>query len=345
MRYAAVLFGLIAILAFVGCSDDDPVSSVSEEGIAAPAGKLVASATKAGGYRGPLVMKRVYQNLHEAINFPADLDLYLSYTTEDIVFEQMPAPPPAQGKEKVLAELDGFLQAFPDLQTDVHRMFVSGSTLVAEYTMAGTQLGEFSGIPATGNNVQVGILDIAEFDGDKVKSLRKYFDSVTWMMQLGVMPAGDLPSLEPSFELPDPEPTDKAPLAAQTESMSRWNSHDLALWAQMIRPDVDAFYNVLGIPVGRDALIALNEMYPLGFSDIQGEVVRMIDMGDGWVLCEAVFQGTHDGPYLGVLATGSSMVNRVAWISRFDAEGLLTYFHVYFDNMGVLVQIGAVPAP
>ena len=50
MRYAAVLIGLIAVLAFVGCGDDDPVSSVSEEGINAPAGKLVASVTQAGGY-------------------------------------------------------------------------------------------------------------------------------------------------------------------------------------------------------------------------------------------------------------------------------------------------------
>jgi len=52
MRYVGLLLSVVALLAFVSCGDQDPVSSVSEEGLAAPAGKLTVSANKAGGYRG-----------------------------------------------------------------------------------------------------------------------------------------------------------------------------------------------------------------------------------------------------------------------------------------------------
>jgi len=52
MRYLSSSFCLMAVLAFIGCSDEDPVSSGSNEGIRAPAGKLTVSRTKAGGYLG-----------------------------------------------------------------------------------------------------------------------------------------------------------------------------------------------------------------------------------------------------------------------------------------------------
>jgi serpin B len=52
MRYVSLLFSLMAVLAFSGCSDEDPVSSVAAEERHAPAGKLTISATRAGGYPG-----------------------------------------------------------------------------------------------------------------------------------------------------------------------------------------------------------------------------------------------------------------------------------------------------
>lgn len=50
MRYIGLLLGIIAMLAFVGCGDEAPVSATSDE---APATKLTVSAIKAGGYKGP----------------------------------------------------------------------------------------------------------------------------------------------------------------------------------------------------------------------------------------------------------------------------------------------------
>ena len=346
MKLFTLLVGSITLLAFIGCGDGDPVSSQSEEGIAKPAGKLTISATKAGGYRGPFVMKRVYRNLHRAINPPHDLDMYLSHTTDDLVFEQVPAPPPAIGKEEVTAEIEGLLRAFPDLQTDVRRMFTSGSTLIAEYTMSGTQLGEFSGIPATENKVQVIILDVVEFEGDKVKSLRKYFDSITWMVQLGVMPAGELPSLELSFELADPEPTGLSPVQTVKEYMNRWNAHDIAGAARLMKKDAAVYMAPLGIPMDSYMFHAFMEHMLSIYSDLTAEPVRYIDLGDGWVLIELVMKGTNDGPYMpGIPVTGKTIANRVATLYRVDADGIIIEKRSYWDELTALIQLGLAPMP
>ena len=284
----------------------------------------------------------------EAVNvaFNAhDLDLLTSYYANDAVFDVIPTPPPTQGKEAYRATLKGIFRAAPDMHGAIQRILVFGNVAVLEWVGTGTFEEEWMGIPPTGKSFRLPMLDIYDFEGDKVKRDIQYYDLVGWMIQVGLMPAGELPSLVPSITLPDTEPTGLSPMVANAEAMARWNTHDLARWAQMIRPDVDAFYNVLGIPTDRDGLVALNEMYMVGFSDIQGEVVRALDMGDGWILNEGLFMGTHDGPYMGVPATGKPMVNRVAWVSRYDADGVITHFHAYFDNLGVLVQIGAIPAP
>ena len=69
----------------------------------------------------------------------------------------------------------------------------------------------------------------------------------------------------------------------------------------------------------------------------------MVDMGDGWVLVEVVFKGTNDGPYFGVPTTGNSIEVRGAWLGRFDADGLMTYLHVYWDELTTLTQLGLFP--
>ena len=55
MRALGFLLSAIAIMAFVGCGDEDPVSSIPEEGLSTPAAKLTISRTIAGGLRPGMV--------------------------------------------------------------------------------------------------------------------------------------------------------------------------------------------------------------------------------------------------------------------------------------------------
>ena len=344
MRYVGLLLGVIAVLAFVGCGDRDPVSSVSEDGIA-PAGKLTVSASKAGGHpgrRGLLALETVSRASFNA----HDVDGFLAYFTDDAVLDYVAAGTPMSGKEQIGAFLQSTFDAFPDfLDVSPHRL-VFGNTVVTECRPTATHLGEWGGIPATGKETSVPHLSIYEYDGGKLKKLTFYDDTVSFLTQIGVMPAGELPSLVPSFELPDPEPTGLSPMKANAEASARYNSLDLSEWAKIFTSDAVVKYNTLGgVPMTREALVALNELYFLAFPDIHMEIVREVNMGDGWVLTEAIGTGTNTGPYFGLPATELPSEVRIAWLHRFNAEGLSTDFYVYFDSLIQLVQLGLAPAP
>ena len=67
MRYVGLLLGIIAILAFIGCGDNVPVSSVPEEGIAAPAGKITMSDITVVGTNNPAVDLAAVQMAVDAV--------------------------------------------------------------------------------------------------------------------------------------------------------------------------------------------------------------------------------------------------------------------------------------
>jgi len=289
----------------------------------------------------------IYEAGVEAFN-ALDLEGFLTFWADGGVLDYVPVPPPMTSEE----EIRGFYTTLlvgpgepGDILIDDQRILTSGNILVTENLVTGTHLVEWAGIPPTGNSFMLPHLSILEYEGDKIKKETIYMDNVTLFMQLGVMPASELPPLVPSFTLPAPESTGLSPVEGAREIIEIWNTHDLTPWAKMFHPDGDFFYNVLGIPLNRDQLVALQELFFLAFSDVEGEFVRIVDLGDGWVVAEMVFQGTHDGPYLGIPATGRFFPVRIAILQRIDEEGLATHFHVYFDNLTMLTQMGVFPPP
>lgn len=275
-----------------------------------------------------------------------DVEQFLLYIADDIVFDSVPMPPPLIGKEQVAGLVMSMFQGFPDFHIDLGSILASGNMVVSEYTITGTHQGEWAGIPPTGKSVQVKVLDVMEYEGGKEKHLIEYFDSATWMVQLGVFPAPDPPDpalLVPSFALPDVEPTGLSPLDANTEAYSRFNSHDLENYAKMIHPDAEILIAVTGIPMDRAAYIALHENgYLKMSSDFHGEVTSAVDMGDGWVVSDAIFSGTNDdaSELLGFPATGNTFSVRGGVLHRFDEDGLITNLYVYTDNITLLTQLG-----
>ena len=284
--------------------------------------------------------------VHDAANAALnahDVALYMSYFTDDIVYDYMSSPPSMEGKEAVAGFFGSLFQAFPDFHVEQRHILVSGNILVTECTVTGTHLEEWAGIPATGKSVQTIHMDIYEFGEDKIKRKATYDDAVSLMMQLGVIPAPEPLELVPSFTLPDPEVTGLSTLEVYAEQTARWNTFDLSHWAKMHHPDADFLIAPLGVPLNRDSNIAAHELYLLGMSDRQQDTIRTIDLGDGWVLAEMIFTGTNDGTYFGIPATGRPFTLREGQINHIDADGLITYQHSYFDNLTLLAQLGLFP--
>ena len=291
-------------------------------------------------------MRATMQGILAALN-AHDVAQMSLYWTDDIVYDFVPQPPPLNGKEEVAAFFGGLFQGVPDFHSTQTRILVSGNIMVTEAMATGTHLGELSGIPATGNSLQLAPLHIWEFEGDKVKRSTEYLDMASMLMQIGLMPAAELDPalLVPSFTVPEAEPTGLSPLEADAEAQSRWNTHDLSFYAKVVHSNAEFLIAALGLTLNRDAYIASQELYFLGFPDLRMEAVRTIDMGDGWVLNEVVWKGTHTGLYFDILATGRPVEMRGGLLSRYDADGLITNLNIYFDNLTLLAQLGLFPPP
>jgi steroid delta-isomerase-like uncharacterized protein len=291
-------------------------------------------------------MRAAMQGMIEAVN-THDVTRMSSYWTDDIVYDFAAQPPSLYGKQEVAAFFEGLFQGVPDFHSTQTRVLVSGDIMVTEAVATGTHLGELSGIPATGSGLQLAPLQVWEFEGDKIKRGTEYLDMASMLMQIGLMPTPDLDPaiLVPSFPLPDAEPTGLTPLEAGLELDRLYDAHDLVNYAKNIHPDAEILLVPLGIPLNRDMFIAVLELYFLGFPDLSQDISRSLDLGDGWVMFEGGWKGMNDGPYFGMPATRRYSEVRGAWISRVDADGLLTNLSVYFDNITILANLGLFPPP
>jgi len=274
-----------------------------------------------------------------------DLDLFLSYFTEDPGFEFVPSGAPLKGKAEIRAFFEATFVGFPDFATTEARVIAAGNIVVSEHSTTGTHQGIWNEIPPTGNYAIMPHLDIWEFEGDKIKRCTTYADMMGMLIQLGVMPVPeDMPPLVPTYALPEPEPTGLSPWDADVQENLRWNTHDLPEYAKRYHSDAQIFIAPLGSTVGRTEWIALAELLWQGFSG-QSHIVRRLDMGDGLILVELVHRATHDGPYMGIPASGNRLNLKSVSLWQYDADGLNAGGSMYYDELTLMTQITANPAP
>ncbi|MFC1765462.1 ester cyclase, partial [Planctomycetota bacterium] len=267
-----------------------------------------------------------------------DLDKMLSYWVDDGIYDHVQAPPPGIGKAAIRAGFEGIFARQPDFHTTEGIVLATGNIVVVSHDSVGTFI-------QNGNTVIGPHLDIYEFEGYKIKKTTTYGDAAGFMIQIGMMPAPDVPPLVPSITVPDAEPTGLAPMEANMDHINRWNSRDAALMAKIYSDDVKIFAGPMGMTVDRVAMTAMNEMYFSAFPDIELEVVRAIDLGNGWVVTELISHGTHQGPFMGTPAMGYPTKLRAVWLTRYDANGLLIEGSFYYDNMTLMTQMTTAPYP
>jgi steroid delta-isomerase-like uncharacterized protein len=82
--------------------------------------------------------------------------------------------------------------AMPDVKGSVTNALATGHTVVLEVTWQGTHTGPLVGpkgsIPATGKQQTTRASWVCNFDGGKIKEIRHYFDMLSFMQQLGILP-------------------------------------------------------------------------------------------------------------------------------------------------------------
>ena len=98
------------------------------------------------------------------------------------------------------------------------------------------------------------------------------------------------------------------------------------------------------LPPTRDGLKLFITALRAGLPDLQIPVHEVVAEGDR-VMGRLSLLGTHDGTLLGIPATGKRVDVGLMIIARFDESGMWAEDWSAWDQLGLLQQLGAVPAP
>lgn len=130
-------------------------------------------------------MRRMYERISAG-----DIDGFGALVADNFV-EHDEVPGLAPTKEGVTALFRMYIAAFPDLRMVPEDVIASGDKVVARVRATGTHRGAFMGMPPTGKQVDVQLIDIIRFGDDgRAREHWGVFDQLGMMQQLGAIPGG-----------------------------------------------------------------------------------------------------------------------------------------------------------
>jgi steroid delta-isomerase-like uncharacterized protein len=101
-------------------------------------------------------------------------------------YEIVPTGQVHEGADAVVAYHTNQRTAFPDQRHEHVRMHVADDgTIVSEFDLLGTNLGEFMGLPPTGRSFRVPVIAVFSFAGDRITNERVYLDGASLVRQIG----------------------------------------------------------------------------------------------------------------------------------------------------------------
>ena len=100
-------------------------------------------------------------------------------------YEIVPTGAVYDGDEQVLAYHRGQRTSFPDQRHENVRLHFADDSVITEFDLLGTNLGEFLGGAPTGKAFRVPVIAVFFFEGAKITNERVYFDVATLLVQIG----------------------------------------------------------------------------------------------------------------------------------------------------------------
>lgn len=127
--------------------------------------------------------RRLYEDM--STTDPGSIDEFIDrYMAEDFV-EHEPIPGMDNTRETPRQFFKMVLAAFPDFRMNVQDLIQEGDKVVARLTFTGTHQGEFMGEPASGNKIEVNVIDIVRFRDDQMIEHWGITDTAAMMEQMG----------------------------------------------------------------------------------------------------------------------------------------------------------------
>jgi predicted ester cyclase len=132
------------------------------------------------------------------------------------------------------------------------------------------------------------------------------------------------------------------------ESMTRFydgiSSGDLAVVDELLADDFVEHDEFPGIPQSREGVKQFFEMSRAAFPDLTMRVLHVVEEGDVCV-GHGLFEGTHEGEFMGVAPTGRRVSVPIADVVRFDSDGRAVEHWGVTDTGMMMQQLGVVGEP
>ncbi len=121
-----------------------------------------------------------------------DWDRFGSLMTPNALYNEVGTQRRLQGVAEISQGLQSWKEAMPDVKGTVTNAFANTDRAVLEVTWEGTHTGPLAGpggtIPASGKPQVTTSAWVFEFEGDKIKESRNYFDMLSLLQQIGAVP-------------------------------------------------------------------------------------------------------------------------------------------------------------
>ena len=131
------------------------------------------------------------------------------------------------------------------------------------------------------------------------------------------------------------------------QSFQAWNAHNKAGWTALVNDDAD-IVGVAGFSgKGRELRDTFFAMWNDAFPDNKITMTSIVEDGENAAV-EAMFEGTHTGPLnapSGVIPATRKHVKAPFMAFNKVRDGKITQFHVMFDQVELLTQLGLMPVP
>jgi steroid delta-isomerase-like uncharacterized protein len=131
---------------------------------------------------------RTVEAVHPAWN-RGDVEGVLAHYDDAIRWRNIALEEVYEGKDAVGEFLLRLFTAIPDLSFTAHSTIARGDNVAEQWTIRGTHLGTFMGVPPTGRTLEIVGMSMLTFRDAKFVRDEFYFDTGAVMRQMGLMPA------------------------------------------------------------------------------------------------------------------------------------------------------------
>ena len=171
MKKLIMILPLAIILCFmVGCQDKEAMAELD-------AMKAQAALEEQN--------KQIIKGLFEEVN-KGNVEIFKELCAPEFAYYSASIIPEPMSLDETIEAFQTEFKGFPDYNFNTHELIAKGDKVIARVTCTGTHEGEYYGIPASGNKIEFGVIDIFHIKEGKIVETREEIDSLGLMQQLGM---------------------------------------------------------------------------------------------------------------------------------------------------------------